>query len=100
MSAPRQIVGNAIGFLLLVAVAYYFYGFFSAERRLRDTCASIQPGTSLTDLAAFARDKGLTEPHAVSGYTYIVETRTFGRYGCRVKLGGDRVIDSTYSFRD
>jgi hypothetical protein len=84
---------------MLVALAYYFYGYASAERRLRATCALIQPGASLPELAVFARDHGLSEPHALYNPTYLMETRTFGRYGCRVEIEGDHVRTSTYVFR-
>jgi len=84
---------------MLVALAYHVYGYVSAERRLRATCALIQPGASLKELAAFARDHGLNEPSRLYRPTYLMEPRTFGRYGCRVDVEGDRVSSSTYVFR-
>jgi hypothetical protein len=84
--------------LVLGAIACYAYGYVTAQKRVASACGSIQPGTPLVELAAFAKSHGLTEPQVSSGRAYLVEERTFGRYGCRVDLVGGRVKSSTYSY--
>lgn len=55
---------------------------------------------SFAELQAFALQHGLRSPRRESGVNYLVETRTFGRYGCEVLLERGVVKESQYIFTD
>jgi hypothetical protein len=90
-----------IGVLVLAGASYVFYGFVSAEGRLKEVCSQIKPGMSVADLRNFGKKHGLG-PGAPgeSGVHFMVETRTFGRYGCTVILEAGIVKDAKYNFAD
>jgi len=86
--------------MLVGMVSYCSYGYMSAEGRLRGLCAEIKPGMSLADLQAFSLQHGLRSPTNKAGINYLVETRTFGRYGCAVLIEGGIVKESKYNYAD
>ncbi len=75
MQTPRQAANTVIGILILGSLAYCGYGYATAEQRVRALCAEISPGMS-------------------------IESRTFGRYGCRVDTENGVVKRSAFSFAD
>jgi hypothetical protein len=100
MLAPRQAANTFLGILILGSLAYCGYGYATAERRVRALCAEISPGMSIEWLRSFADLHGLKNPPQQSGQSYLVESRTFGRYGCRVDTENGEVKYSTFSFAD
>jgi hypothetical protein len=99
MNGRRRILNTAGGLLLLGGLGYYIYGFASAESRLTARCAKIKPGLSIEELRVFAVEHGLRAPRG-EGLNYLVETKTFGRYGCRVTVENKTVKESRYDFAD
>ncbi len=99
MTKRRQILNTIGGLLLLGGLGYYVYGFASAESRLTSRCAEIKPGISIEALREFALAHGLRAPRG-EGVNYLVETKTFGRYGCRVIVENQAVEESRYDFAD
>jgi hypothetical protein len=97
MTLPK-IVGTAIGSAALAAVGYVVYGYATAETRVRTECAEIQVGSDLLSLRAFARSHGLSEPRGDADVVYLVESRTFGRYGCKITLKAGAVQTVQYDF--
>jgi len=71
-----------------------------AEQRVRALCAEISPGMSIDSLRSFAASHGMKYPSQRSGVNYLVESRTFGRYGCRVDTENGVVKRSAFSFAD
>ena len=99
MTRRRRILNTIGGLLLLGGLGYYVYGFASAESRLMARCAEIRPGTSIEALQEFALAHGLRAPRG-DGVNYLVETKTFGRHGCRVTVENHAVTESRYDFAD
>lgn len=99
MTKRRRILNTMGGLLLLSGLGYYVYGFASAESRLVARCAEIKPGTSIEALRKFALSHGLRAPRG-EGINDLVETKTFGRYGCRVTVENQVVKESRYDYAD
>ena len=97
---PVRLIKNAIVLSVLAALAYGAWGFLSAEQRLRALCPLMTPGISMDDLRQFAAAHGLNAPRSTSGVTFMVERRTFGRYGCRLEMADGRLLSASYNFAD
>jgi hypothetical protein len=100
MRSIRRTVNLVGGIAILGALLYVFGGFFTAPSRLRSVCAQIHPGTTLTQLQVLADAHGLNTLHEVAPVLFLVEARTFGRYGCRVEFRGPVVSKAEYEVRD
>lgn len=100
MGKARRVIGMAFALLLAGSVSYCSYGFLSAESRVKGLCAEIRPGMPLSELKAFSARHGLRAPTKPSGINYLVESRSFGRYGCEVLLESGSVRTSRYLFTD
>jgi hypothetical protein len=87
-----------VALLALLGVAYCTYGFGTAQSRMRGICAQINPGTPAAALPDFAKAHGLNKSHQLTGVVYLVEERTFGRFGCKVTIENARVQSSEYNF--
>jgi hypothetical protein len=99
MTRRRRLLNTIGGLLLLGGLGYYVYGFASAESRLMALCADIKPGTSVEALRELALAHGLKTPRG-EGINYLVETKTFGRYGCKVAVENKVVKESRYDYAD
>ncbi len=92
---------NILGGLLIVSIfAYYLYAFVGAEARMKKMCIEITPGMQFSELKALSLKWGVTAPQNDSGINYLVETKSFGRWGCKVVLEGGVVKSSEYNFAD
>lgn len=100
MKKIRQGVKLAMLAAIAASMAYCTYGYTSAETRVKTWCAQIAPGMPLAELQSFAREHGLGPIPRDSGIRYLVESRTFGRYGCKLELDNGVVKTSTYHFAD
>lgn len=81
----RYIV-NLVGGLLLIGVtAFYIASFATADSRVRKLCQKMHAGMSVTELNRYAEDVGLSPPARSAGTSFLVEGKTFGRYGCKVE---------------
>jgi len=90
-----------IGVLVLAGASYVFYSFVSAEGRLKEVCSQINPGMNVSELRDFGKKHGLgPQPSGESGVHYMVESRTFGRYGCKVNLEAGIVKSADYNLAD
>jgi len=98
MSRFRKIV-NRIGVLALIGgISYCSYNYASAEKRLRGTCAQIQSGMTVDQLSEFSESRGLGPlPRHSSGTVFLVEKKTFGRYGCKVTMKDGLVTEAEFS---
>jgi len=96
----RRTMNSLAGLGILAILGYYIYGFVSAESRLRRICATIPTGATRHFLADFAGKHGLKAPIGNAQVEYLVESRTFGRYGCKVILKGDVVQRAEYNYAD
>ncbi|MBS1197951.1 MAG: hypothetical protein H6R18_1736 [Proteobacteria bacterium] len=98
----KKVVYSLIfGLLILGGIAYFLYGFATAENRVKSVCVQIKPGMSISELNAFGIKHGLNPPTGKgSGITFMVEAKTYGRYGCKVLLESGSVKNAEYSFVD
>ncbi len=83
-------------FAILWAGAYYTYGYLTAATRLGALCTAVKPGMTAAELHEFARHNGLIGRPGERGVVYLIEQRTFGRYGCRLVIENGVVRTSTY----
>ena len=100
MGKYRQRAKLVLALILVGGLSYCSYGYMSAESRLRELCAEIRPGMSFRELQDFSVQHGLHPPTNKVGMNYLVEKRTFGRYGCAVRLEDSVVKESRYNFAD
>lgn len=91
--------GLAVLVVLFAGMGFCTYNFATAERRVRALCAQIQPGMSLANLQTFSSKHGLSRPPR-EGVGYIVETKTNGRWGCKIVVENSVVKKSEYTFAD
>lgn len=95
-------MGKLAGFalLLLAGFGYFFYLSITAEPRVRLLCAQIPPGMALADLQSFAERHSLGPGKAHEDLNYLVETKSFGRHGCKVMVKNGLVQTSEYTYAD
>jgi hypothetical protein len=96
----RKRLNTIGGILLLGALAWMFYPYFGAEKRVRQVCELIKPEMTYVDVERISLDHGMSLPGRYLPRTYIVENRTFGRYGCRIDMREGRVTAANYDFAD
>jgi hypothetical protein len=90
----------SIALILVAGLAYWVYGYATAEQRMKATCAAIKPGMSFTELKEFARQRGLLSPQRDSGLMYLAEVRSFGRHACKVLLEQGIVKHAEHNYAD
>jgi hypothetical protein len=95
----RQAINSAAGLAFLGGLAYCSYGYFTAESRVKAVCAAIPAGATLKSLTQFASSHGLSAPSGRDP-DFLVETRTFGRYGCKEHMKNGVVTQVEYNFAD
>lgn len=81
-------------------VAFCTVNFMTAESRVRSLCEQIAPGMTLDTLQIFAQGNGLGPSPRGDGPRYLVESRTFGRFGCKVHIEAGTVKTASYHFAD
>ena len=96
---PRQAINSAAGLAFLCGLAYCTHGYLTAESRIKAVCAAIPAGATQEFLTQFASSHGLSAPSGRDP-DFLVETRTFGRYGCEVHLENGVVTRAEYSLED
>ena len=89
-----------LALFLLLGTGHYFFNLREAGTRVRALCAQITPGMGLESLQALARQHGLGPRLPREGLQYLVETRSFGRHGCRVLVKAGVVEESVYNVAD
>lgn len=101
VSVRKGILGIA-GYGLLAYIGYLYYSLVTGDERLTRLCARILPGMPLEQVIFLAREHGLGPGMPKPGATlaYLVETRSFGRHGCRVEFEDGLVKSATYNFAD
>jgi len=100
MNAMIKGLALVFGVPLLFGMAYYSYAMATGEKRMKDVCGQIKPGVSLAQLKEFAEVYGLTAPQKDSGVTFLGETRTYGRFACRIVMDAGTVKSSEFAHAD
>lgn len=96
--SPKRAFSLVVASALIGCVSFCTYNFASAEGRVRELCSEIRPGMSAAELREFATEHGLGPTPPESGVAYIVESKAFGRFGCKVLLEGGVVKAAEYNF--
>ena len=98
--SKRSALNVVAGGVILGGIAYIAYIFLSAENRVREACTEVKPGMTLAALRTFAEQHGMRKPTRDTGVDFLVETKTFGRFGCKVTLESGVVRKAEYNFAD
>ncbi len=96
----RTVISVLFLLILVSGISYCSYNFITAETRVRALCAEIPQGMSLASLREFSLSHGLAPVPYKSGVNYIVETKTFGRFGCKVTIDADVIKVVEFHFAD
>jgi hypothetical protein len=87
--------------LIALGVAYFGFQLITAEARVRPVCESIKPGTPASQLREIAQANGLgPRSFPENGTSFIVEQKTYGRFGCKVDLDAGIVKQVDYHVAD
>ncbi len=100
MTKKRRTFASLTGLLLLGSMAYCSYNFVSAEKRIKGLCSKITQGLTIAELRMFTSKNRLGPEPKESGISFIVERKTFGRWGCKVELVNGVVVSSEYVYAD
>jgi hypothetical protein len=100
MNSMIKGLGLVFGVPLLFGMAYYSYAMATGEKRMKEVCSQIKPGVTLVQLKEFAEVYGLTSPSKDAGVTFLGESRTYGRFTCKVVLEAGVVKSSEYAHAD
>jgi len=100
MNSVRQNINWIFGVALIGSMSYCTYNFASAENRVRNLCSEIQPGMTVNAVRDFALAHGLGPAPHESGVNFLVESKTFGRYGCKINVEAGLVKVVEYNFSD
>ncbi len=92
----RSVVSLVGGLLLLAALGYYVSLFVTADTRVHKLCDKIAVGMTVSEVASLAREAGLGPAPKPAGVSFLVEKKTFGRYGCRVETADGIVRTSKF----
>ncbi len=87
------------GLFILGGVAYCTSLYVTAERRVSRVCAKLTPGMDFDAVDKIATANGMSAPQRAST-SYVVESATFGRYGCRLQFKDGSLQSSTYDFQE
>jgi len=85
---------------VIVIIGYGFYAFGGAQARMKELCREITPGMQFSELKRLSLKRGVTAPTSTTGINYLVERKSFGRWGCVVIMDNGLVKSSEYNFAD
>jgi hypothetical protein len=100
MKKPRQMLNLSGALIIAIFGGYWFYIFRGAETRVKQFCAEIIPAMPVSDLEKFSVEHGLKLLRKESETSYLVESKSFGRWGCKVTIENGVVKNSEYIFND
>ena len=100
MGKFRKTINTLFGIAILSGISYCTNNFVTAESRVRALCDEIQPGITVAELSEFASEHGLSPHIKDSGISFTVETKTYGRYGCKLTTESGIVKSAEYNFSD
>ena len=99
LSKARRVANTVAGLLLLGALGLYVGNFATADSRVRKLCMEMHEGISVANLNRYAEQHRLGPRARASGTSFVVETTTFGRNGCKVEAadGVVRRVEFNYA---
>lgn len=100
MGKFRKTINIIFVIALLSGIGYCTNNFVTAESRVRALCDELQPGMTVAALREFASQHGLSSQIKDSGTSFMVETKTYGRYGCEITTESGIVKRAEYNSAD
>lgn len=100
MGRLDRLLSLGIAYTFVFGVFYIVYSFATAEERMKKLCAQIPPRTQYEKLVETAKAHGLFGPQSRDGINFMVEMKTFGRFGCKVWINRGLVEKVEYNFAD
>jgi len=95
----RPRLNTIVALLILGSLAYCTSLYATAEKRVSRVCAMLTPGMNYDAVDRIATANGMSAPqHAPT--SDVVESATFGRYGCRLRFKDGVLQTSSYEFQD
>lgn len=91
----RTVVAS-FGVVAIGGISYCSFNFAGAEHRVQELCSRIQPGMSIAELHAFVSAHALRPMPRDSGISYVMESKSFGRHGCKVNVEAGVVKAAEY----
>ena len=95
----RRRLSVAGGLIIVGGVTYCASLYATAEKRVSQVCEQLLPGMDFDTVANIAAAHGMNGPTRGST-TYVVESATFGRHGCKLQFNDDLLQSSAYEFHD
>lgn len=93
----RRTLRIIAGWFMLGAFAFWFCSFFTEESRVREICAQVQPGMTLSSLRDFAIQHSMRKPATENGTDFMLPRKTFRSYGCTIHMENGVVRAAEYS---
>jgi hypothetical protein len=94
-----RILALVVGVLFLGSIVYYFNLYATAEKRVSQACLEFLPGSSVSEATQVATSHGMNAPRPGASIAYVVESKTFGRHGCKLVFTDGVLASSTYDFQ-
>ena len=92
---------SVFAILVVGAIAYSLYSISTGGERVAERCAEIKPGMTLPQLQEFAKKQDFSPvPAKTTGHIWLAETRSYGRFTCRVTLKDGVVVEAIFSHQD
>jgi hypothetical protein len=96
----RRRLSATVGLLALSGLGYCTSLYFTAEGRISQVCAQFTPGLTVAAVTRIAEAHGMNAPRSGASTDYVVESATFGRFGCKLEFKEDILQSATYDFQD
>lgn len=81
-------------------IAYFYYSLATGDDRMARICAGFNPGMTRADAEKHATKSGLMPLKQDDGVVFLGETKTMGRYTCRIDMRMGVVQSSVVNFAD
>ena len=95
-----KLIGQVLSILAVAAIGYVGWTFIHAEGRVGALCKQMTPGLSMDALRAFAKANDLGPQAVHTGTNYLMDGKSFGRFGCKVEVDSAGVVSSEFSKSD
>ena len=98
--------GRIVAVALALVGGLFYVGvrpFIGGGERMRNSCQSLRPGTSLFEVQTLVTKHGYKtrwSPRDSREPSLVIDERAFGRFRCRILSADDRVVSTEYVFAD
>ena len=100
LTRTRRHINTALGLILLGTMAYLIWPFASDGSTTKAFCASLQPGSSVSEVRAAVSAAGYEVTDLSSGHGYVHSTRSLGRFTCELQFGSAGLESAQFNSAD